>query len=613
MANTFTLKSGGYNGRYLELSCVQTTDIANNRSTINWTLSSIGGNSNYYTTGPTTVTIAGSQVYYSAKVAWDSKKFPAAKGSVSGSITVNHDTYGELTIAVSLSTSIYTGVVNSYSDNWTLDKIPRWAIVTSATNFTDVGNPSISFSNPGGFPMDVWLEPNPVGDHLCVRSSIPNTGSYTWTLTEAEREALRSRCSRNSCTIRLGLYTYIGGVQYSDYRDMTYTMTENAATKPVVNLSVSRNNGSLPSEFNDLYIQGKSRVNVSISADGKYGTDIVSYLANIDGKGYQSKSFTSDVIQSTGLVSVSCSVKDARGFSNGAGQQINVVEYSKPAVTAIAYRCNSSGDEDSEGAYMKVGFTATITSLGGRNSASYTINYGGTPISGTGTSYISEPIACDVARARSVEVKVSDKIDTTVKAAVVPVAFTLMDFYHTGKGIGFGKVATRDGFDCAMNAFFGGKPVREVGSPIADTDAVNKAYALANLYPATEDATYSGCYYRMVGGEKEWINPPLMLGVEYRTTERWYGGVVYTKLVDLNNLPGRAKQISVNHGADAKALLRVSGVDSAGKTLGYTHSHDLPLTWISANTTQIIVAAADNEYADHSAMTGHAQIWYVKN
>jgi hypothetical protein len=89
--------------------------------------------------------------------------------------------------------------------------------------------------------------------------------------------------------------------------------------------------------------------------------------------------------------------------------------------------------------------------------------------------------------------------------------------------------------------------------------------------------------------------------------------VVYTKLVDLGKLPGRAGQISVNHGASVKALLRVHGVDSSGKTIGYTHSHDLPLIWISANTTQIIVATGDNEYADHSAMTGQAQIWYVKN
>ena len=249
MARTFTLTSDAYQGRYMQLYCEQTTDVANNRSTINWTLSVLGGESSYYQTGPTTVTIAGSQVYYCPLMAWDTKKFPAARGSVSGSLIVNHDTYGNLTIAVSMSTSIYTGVVKGYSNNWSLDSIPRQAKITAAYDFTDVGNPSISFSNPGGYRVDLWLEPNPVGDHLCVRENIPNTGNYTWSPTNAERDALRNKCAGNSCPIRIGLYSYVGGVQYADYRDMTYTMTENAATKPVVSLSVSPNNGSLPSTF----------------------------------------------------------------------------------------------------------------------------------------------------------------------------------------------------------------------------------------------------------------------------------------------------------------------------------------------------------------------------
>ena len=43
-----------------------------------------------------------------------------------------------------------------------------------------------------------------------------------------------------------------------------------------------------------------------------------------------------------------------------------------------------------------------------------------------------------------------------------------------------------------------------------------------------EDTTYPGCYYRIVDGVTEWINPPMVVGNEYRTTERWNGKVVYT-------------------------------------------------------------------------------------
>ena len=38
-------------------------------------------------------------------------------------------------------------------------------------------------------------------------------------------------------------------------------------------------------------------------------------------------------------------------------------------------------------------------------------------------------------------------------------------------------------------------------------------------------------------GVTEWLDPPLMPGVEYRTTQRWKGKVVYTKLVEYAALP----------------------------------------------------------------------------
>lgn len=351
MARTFTLTSDVFQTRYMQLYCEQVTDIANNRSTINWTLTVAGGTSKYYTTGPTTIKIAGKQVYYCKKMAWDTYLFPAARGSTSGSITVDHDANGNNTIDVYLSTNIYTGVIKEYSKKWSLDSIPRTATITEANNFTDTDNPQFSFSNPGGYQIDVWLEPNPVGDHLCVRENIPSTGSYKWELTEEERDALRNKCAGKSCTIRVGLYSYVGGVQRSDYKDVTYTMTENTATKPTVSLSVSQNNGSLPSTFDGLYIQGKSKVNVSLSATGKNNAGIQSYSATVDGKAYSAKEFTSDAIQNAGSVKIVGYAKDSREFTGSAEEIINVIAYSKPLVIPLGgenaiqcYRSDGNGN-----------------------------------------------------------------------------------------------------------------------------------------------------------------------------------------------------------------------------------------------------------------------------
>lgn len=71
-----------------------------------------------------------------------------------------------------------------------------------------------------------------------------------------------------------------------------------------------------------------------------------------------------------------------------------------------------------------------------------------------------------------------------------------------------------------------------------DTDAIEKQIeelieSLRNYIPPIESSDNPECYYKIVDGEKEWVNPPMVLGVEYRTTERWDGMVVYTKMMNL--------------------------------------------------------------------------------
>lgn len=71
--------------------------------------------------------------------------------------------------------------------------------------------------------------------------------------------------------------------------------------------------------------------------------------------------------------------------------------------------------------------------------------------------------------------------------------------------------------------------------------------------PAVEDTNYPGCYYRMVNGEKEWINPPLVLGEEYRTAERWDGNAVYVKNIDLGRSADQ-KEVAYNVSFKARLL-----------------------------------------------------------
>lgn len=57
-----------------------------------------------------------------------------------------------------------------------------------------------------------------------------------------------------------------------------------------------------------------------------------------------------------------------------------------------------------------------------------------------------------------------------------------------------------------------------------------------------ESTDYPGCYYRTVNGITEWLNPPMAIGVEYRTTERNIGKPVYVKTLDFGALPNNASK-----------------------------------------------------------------------
>ena len=73
--------------------------------------------------------------------------------------------------------------------------------------------------------------------------------------------------------------------------------------------------------------------------------------------------------------------------------------------------------------------------------------------------------------------------------------------------------------------------------------------AMVGSAPAQNESDYSGCYYRMNGGAKEWINPPMQLGVEYRTAGRYNSKPVYAKAISFGQAPN-ATYKDVSHGIE---------------------------------------------------------------
>lgn len=116
-----------------------------------------------------------------------------------------------------------------------------------------------------------------------------------------------------------------------------------------------------------------------------------------------------------------------------------------------------------------------------------------------------------------------------------------------------------------------------------------------------------------VWNEWEWENPPMSLGVEYRTTERWQGKVVYTKLVDCGALPNNNYK-NTSTGVEA-TYIKIVGI-ATNPNNGNPIVYNMPI--LSNTGVRARIACLGNNIQtytteDLSKYTCQAQIWYTKD
>jgi hypothetical protein len=182
---------------------------------------------------------------------------------------------------------------------------------------------------------------------------------------------------------------------------------------------------------------------------------------------------------------------------------------------------------------------------------------------------------------------------------------------HSGEIIpALGTFATETALETSLNNLFNtmgnneARAVRFVLSSIGDWTWVGTLFRSSNTY-ATLDVV-SGIGNHLSRSTKtlsagtwtalEWDNPPMVLGVEYRTTERFNGKAVYAKLFDIGELPTNSHK-KVAHGLTKTAVVSLYGASTNGKYYfpsSYTdaasdHSVDLYI-----NSTDIIISTVSS-------------------
>ena len=446
MALSGYVNTGSYDGRYYQFSWTATQSVANNRSTISWTLKALGGNDSWYAERTLKLYAAGSYLVNKTD------RVVRYAGTVSsGTFYIDHASDGTANFSVSLQVAVYVSTINcTASKAFSLDQIARASSLSASNGTLGTAQTLTITEQDSSFVHKITYSCGSASGYAAGSSSATtSSNSISWTppLSLASQNT-----SGTSVSITLKLYTYTSGGTQIGTVSKTITCSIPSSVKPSCSISVSDAMGY--SSTYGGYIKGKSKFKIVVTGTGSYSSTITSYKTSADGRTYAYSSFTTDVIKTAGTLTISSSVTDSRSRSGSASTSVTVLGYNKPNVPSIkAIRCDADGTSNSSGSYIKVMFTAIITSLNSKNTAKYVLQYKKESVSSytsvtlssysnnyavTGGSYI---FSADAASSYDILLTATDNFDSTSRTTSGPSASKLFSVLSKGLGFAFGKIA----------------------------------------------------------------------------------------------------------------------------------------------------------------------------
>ena len=425
--------------------------VADNTTTISWWLrikksssstSATWGNCSY------AANVGGQQKSGSGNI---SVSAGGTTALLSGQVTVPHNADGTLTISV--SASISGKIVGSVSGTQPMTTIPRASSI-SAPAFTLGSAGTITINRASSaftHTIEYWY-----GNQKGTVVSNTAATSVSWTPPASfasETPSATGGVGSLFCT------TYSGGVAIGR-TSITFQMYVPAWIVPSISaINVSEAVSGLAAQFG-AYVQRKSRLRIQTGASGAYGSSITDCRVTVDGGTYSGTDVTSNIINSSGTVTISATVTDSRGRSASASVNISVTGYTAPAITSLsAHRCNADGSYNTNGDYVYIDYAYNIADVGGRNGHSATISIKRS----TGSDWTQ--VASNDAYSDNthvvpsqqflsdyqfdVRLYVADYFDSTTMTARVPTAETILDISADGTAVACGKTAEEaNTFDC---------------------------------------------------------------------------------------------------------------------------------------------------------------------
>lgn len=224
----------------------------------------------------------------------------------------------------------------------TLDTIPRQATLISAPNFTDEENPVIKYSNPAGnavTTLQACISLTGETDDIAYRNISKTETSYTFELTDAERQFLRSATTGKTRTVVFFVRTVISNTDYHSSLTKTLSIVNADPTLSPGVVDTNEKTIALTGD-NNILIKGYSNAQATFNAAALKSATINSKLVTCGGQ-----SLTGDgVISAAESGSFVFMVTDSRGNTATQLVQKTFVEYVKLSCSMSNNRPNADGE-----------------------------------------------------------------------------------------------------------------------------------------------------------------------------------------------------------------------------------------------------------------------------
>ena len=424
-------------------------------------------------------------------------------------ITVPHksDGSGTVTVRTEMDTRISAGVVKKTA-TCTLTTIPRATSFDSLSCATNYFTGTLTYKytpKSNAFYNRCNISLNLDGDYIAVKSinlgkKSASQQTSAVTLSDSELKTIYDKLpNKTKGKLRFTFRTY-SDAEYSNqigdaaYKEVELTIPNDSTTQPEVSMSLAPV-GSLPAAFKGLYVQGKTKVKATLSAEGQYGATIKSYSMKIDGTTYDSgDDYTSGFLTKYGVFTVTGYAKDSREYTGSATKDITVIAYSKPRILEVeASRCYDDGTLADDGTYLKIKAKRSYSLVKAdevqknfcqiryRFKAASASKYGDWVTILAGNSLDSDQVETDallggalsIEATYMVQVQAIDDIGEYAETMIV-IPTDIVHNHKTKNGWGLGKYCEGDNLlDVAWDAHFHGEVL------IGDTGMTLRDYILA--------------------------------------------------------------------------------------------------------------------------------------